>query len=245
MLVLSSGRVVGVVILLLGVAVLLFAQNKPPLVSKQSSASSPAEQTPPGAPPLVQVPGAVPRVPPPAPAAPVAPPPPPAPEAGQAVPPAPPGGPLPPPAPVVSVDLSKAPLAVQTAGRARPYLSVSSSWATRGPRGEVDLKTALVYEGLAVAILHFDPQTGQVLPKGYHSWAFQQAVSAQDVAKRAQEILGNLEVLSGAEYREPEACWVVPLAYQGRIVAELRVSYDGTGIVPDIPATQEMQTYGK
>ena len=237
-----SGRVLGVLILLLGVAALLFAQNKPPLVTRQSSVSSPAEPTPPGAPPLVQVPGTVPQVPTPAP---VAPPPPPAPEAGQAVPPAPPGGPVPPPAPVVSVDLSKAPLAVQTAGRARPYLSVSSSWATRGPRGEVDLKTALVYEGSAVAILHFDPQTGQVLPKGYHSWAFQQAVSAQDVAKRAQEILGNLEVLNGAEYREPEACWVVPLAYQGRIVAELRVSYDGTGIVPDIPATQEMQAYGK
>ncbi len=232
---LPSRIALGVLVLLLGVALLLFAQNKPPLASNPQNVPPAAGPVPPGAPPLVGTAIGIPGAPPPAPGAPPVPPP--APGAAPA-PPAPPG-------PAVNVDVSKATLAVQTAGRAKPYLSLSRPWAMRAPRGELDLKVALVYDGAAVGVLRFDPRSGDVLPKGYNPWVFQQTVSAEDVIRSAQTVLNGLEVLNGAEYREPEACWVVPLAYQGRIVAEVRVTYDGTGIVPDTPATQEMQAYAK
>jgi len=49
----------------------------------------------------------------------------------------------------------------------------------------------------------------------------------------------------GAEYRQPEYSWAIPLAYNGKIVAHVRVYHDAIHVVPDYPATQEMQTYGQ
>jgi len=53
-----------------------------------------------------------------------------------------------------------------------------------------------------------------------------------------------LKVLNGAEYRDPERSWLVPLSYNSRIVAHMKVYYDGVHIVPDYPANQEMRVHG-
>ncbi|MCD6560804.1 MAG: hypothetical protein J7L16_03475 [Deltaproteobacteria bacterium] len=35
-----------------------------------------------------------------------------------------------------------------------------------GPRGEVEVKAAIIYDGIAVAVLHFNPSDGLLLPFG-------------------------------------------------------------------------------
>jgi hypothetical protein len=50
----------------------------------------------------------------------------------------------------------------------------------------------------------------------------------------------QLTVLDGAEFREPESCWAVPIAHQGRIVAHVKISSDGTRILPDKKAAEEL-----
>ncbi|WP_157627858.1 hypothetical protein [Thermodesulfatator autotrophicus] len=180
------------------------------------------------------------------------PPPPPAPEQ---VPRPPVGGVMQPPPPVQSGIVStgtqqdiikNAALAVATAQKAKMYLTAGKVWSMVAPRGEVEVKAAIVYDGTAVAVLHFNPLDGSILPLGVHVVA--RGVSPQiieNVKRNLPAIISSLEVLNGAEYREPENAWCVPLAYKNMIVAHLKIYGDGIHVVPDYPANQEMQAYGK
>ncbi len=126
---------------------------------------------------------------------------------------------------------------------AKPYFQCGGVWATRAPGGEIEVKAAVVYQSTAVAVIRFDPVTGEVLPMGYNPRRFEMRVDLTTLRNRADQIIKELEVLPGAEYREPEAAWAVPVAYQGKIVGHVKVLYNGQGIVPDYPADQEMRLY--
>ncbi len=105
--------------------------------------------------------------------------------------------------------------------------------------------TGLLHERTAVAVLHFNPADGSLLPPGLHPIAGITAVPVESIRNNLPTIIRDLEVLNGAEYREPESVWVVPLAYKGMIVAHLKIYVDGIHVVPDYPASREMQLYGK
>ena len=204
----------------------------PPLLDKAASPAPPGPEAPPppspGAPPPPGAPGAP------------APPGPPAPPAGGPPGPHPPGPPPPPAAPVFPPDLlQKAPLAIQTASSAKALLTVGPAWLARAPGGELVYKVALLYRNVAVAALEFDPVSGEVLPKGYHPRTFETRLSPEKIRSLATQILPRLEVLKGAEFREPEACWVVPLGVEGRLVAKIKVYYDGIHVLPDYPLETE------
>jgi hypothetical protein len=113
------------------------------------------------------------------------------------------------------------------------------------PRGEVEVKAAITYDGTAVAVLRFNPQDGALLPLGVHPRAFGVNPPLETIKRTLPSIVSSLEVLNGAEYREPENAWVVPLAHEGMIVAHLKIYADGIHVVPDYPANQEMRAYGK
>ncbi len=195
-----------------------------------------AVTTPPPAQP--NAPGVPPNGPPPPP--PGTPPPPPGAPAGPAAPPR----PLTPNIPLAF--LQNAPKAVETAKAARAYFVPGKVWAIRAPGGEVILKAAIVYKGMAVGVLEFNPIDGTLLPKGYHPRIYSQnAPGFSIVKKNLPQIVSKIEVLDGAEFREPEASWVIPLAVDGMIVAHLKVYYDGIHVVPDFPANQEMEAYGR
>jgi len=115
-----------------------------------------------------------------------------------------------------------------------------------GPRGEVEVKAAIVYDGTAVAVLHFNPSSGSILPLGIH--VVETGVSPQiieNIKRNLPTIVSSLKILNGAEYRAPESAWCIPLAYKNMIVAHLKIYTDGIHIIPDYPANQEMQAYGK
>jgi len=137
-------------------------------------------------------------------------------------------------------------LAVTTAQKAKKYLTAGRVWNMVGPRGEVEVKAAIIYNGIAVAVLHFNPSDGLLLPLGIPS--VETEVSPQvieNVKRNLPVIVNSLEILNGAEYREPESAWCIPLAYKNMIVAHLKIYVDGIHVVPDYPANQEMQAYGK
>ena len=159
--------------------------------------------------------------------------------------------PPPPPGPVLEVPQPPAPevlnnvlLAIKTAREARKFFTSWKLWKHVGPAGEVVIKAAVIYRGVAVACMDFDPLTGDVLPKGYHPINYEARLSLDDIRKELPAIIANLKVLDGAEFRDKERCWIVPLAYEGKIVAHVKVYHDGVHIVPDYPVDQEMRAYG-
>ncbi len=209
------------------------AQDKPPLLV-EPTAQEYGQMSPP--PPQ---PGAVPLVPrgqvlPPPVSPGMAPPPP----LGQKI------APLPPPR-MQQQKLDNAPIAVATVKEAKMHFSAGKIWSITAPRGEEELKAAVLYDKMAVAILHFNQTDGSLLPLGVRPAVYGVTSSIGEIKRNLPEIVRNLVVLQGAEYREPESSWIVPLAYHGMIVAHIKVYADGIHIVPDYPANQEMQTYGR
>ncbi len=94
-------------------------------------------------------------------------------------------------------------------------------------------------EETAVLALHFSPEDGSLLPKGLHSIGEGKAEIPDVVQSLLHEIAKEIEALDGAEFREPESCWAVPLAYRNRIVGHLKVKGDGSEVVPDKKAVED------
>jgi len=209
---------------LIGGITMVNAQDKPPLLDRPTVSGYGHTLVPP--PPPGQVP-----------------PPPPAPGMTPPPPPPQPGTPL----TGVSQDIiNNASLAVATAQKAKPYLSAGKVWSMTGPRGEVEVKAAIVYDGTVVAVLHFNPSSGSILPLGID--VVETGVSPQlieNIKRKLPTIVSSLKILNGAEFRTPESAWCIPLAYKNMIVAHLKIYTDGIHIIPDYPANQEMQAYGK
>ena len=211
------------------------AQDKPPLLDRLTVPGYGQTLVPPPPPPG--------QVPPP-PQQGVVQPPPPAP--GMTPPPPPPPQPGSPSTGVYQDIINNASLAVATAQKAKAYLSAGTVWSMTGPRGEVEVKAAIVYDGTAVAVLHFNPSSGSILPLGID--VVETGVSPQlieNIKRKLPTIVSSLKILNGAEFRAPESAWCIPLAYKNMIVAHLKIYTDGTHIIPNYPANQEMQAYGK
>jgi len=134
---------------------------------------------------------------------------------------------------------------IEVAREARKYFTPGRVWTYQTPGGEVIIKAAILYQGVAVGALEFNPVDGSILPRGYHPHVFNPVVSLEIIKQKLPSIISNLNVLSGAEYREPEYCWAVPLSFEGKIVTHIKVYYDGIHIVPDYPTLQEMQAFGR
>jgi len=113
-------------------------------------------------------------------------------------------------------------------------------WTHRAPHGEFEIKGSLMLDDKAVAILHFSPEDGSLLPKGLHALSEGKSGMLAVVEAKLKNVAQELTVLGGAEFREPESCWAVPLAHQGRIVGHMKVSADGNSMIADKKGTDEM-----
>ena len=195
----------------------------PPLLVQQPAAQPPPPGVLPSAPPAPPAPGTPPGPP-------VAPPPP-GPGIGQAIP--------------EQTLLNNLPTAVTTVQKIGSRLTPGKVWTMRGPAGEVEVKTGILYQGSVVAVLHFNPLDGSVFPLGIHTRTYQNTNQLQAIKTRLTTVINGLKILPVAEFLEPEASWCFPVALGNTIVAHLKVYYDGIHIVPDYPANQEMTYYGQ
>ncbi len=135
--------------------------------------------------------------------------------------------------------------AMQTATQVNRNLLPGKVWMMRAPGGELEIKGGLVYQGVAVAMLRFDPQSGQVLPAGVNPHVYSSNLPLTEFKKSLSAIVQNLKILPVAEFMEPEACWAFPVTYRNFIVAHVKIYYDGVHVVQDYGANQEMSFYGQ
>lgn len=144
--------------------------------------------------------------------------------------------------PIRSEDAEKA---INTVKAALGYVT-ATILSRIGPAGDLCVDIVLLYHGFALDRIHYDPETGTPSPKGRpvctHRYGDRVVVEerARELAKR---IPGELWVVEAVEYRAPERAWVVPLAWKHYIVAHIRVSSDGTELVPDYGLTEEVRRY--
>jgi len=135
--------------------------------------------------------------------------------------------------------------AVAAAQRAVHLLKPGSIWEHRGPAGDMVFKAALMYRGRCISVIEFSPETGRLLPKGFCPIRYRITVPKYKVKRELLSVVGILRALNGAEYREREAAWEIPIACRGAIVAHLKISRDGTRVMPDYPEEQEMRVCGQ
>jgi len=164
-----------------------------------------------------------------------------------------PVAPPPPPGPGVTVsqtvpvqallaDLPKAEATIRALGR---QLAPGKVWVMRAPGGELEIKAGLLYGGVTVAVLHFNPRDGSLLPLGVNPRVYQSSVQIQAIKNRLDAVIRDLKILPAAEFVEPEASWSFPIAAGDIMVARLKVYYDGIHVMQDYPANQEMMFYGQ
>ena len=114
-------------------------------------------------------------------------------------------------------------------------------WNHIAPRGEFEIKACLMLADKPVSALHFSPEDGSLLPKGLHALSAGKEDVVPIVEKKLKTILEELSILEGAEFREPEFCWAIPLAHQGRIVGHIKISADGSEVVSDKKTLDELE----
>ncbi len=137
--------------------------------------------------------------------------------------------------------ISYASVAIATVKKALPYMSFASPIIRYGPGGEVGVDIPLVYQGVAIDRVHYDPLSGTPSPKGRPARASGIKVSKDEILNRVSEVIKELRVIEAAEFRDPESAWAVPLAWKSIIVAHVKVTYSGDSIVPDYGLTEELR----
>ncbi|NPA25270.1 MAG: hypothetical protein GXO34_05545 [Deltaproteobacteria bacterium] len=169
--------------------------------------------------------------------------PPPAPAPGPGVPP--PAGPGRGRMAPARVSLASLSAAVATVKEIEGRFLPGKVWALAGPAGETDCKAGVLYQGSVVAVLHFNPLNGEILPLGMRPPVCPETPQINMVKAKLATIVQGLKILPVAQFREPEASWVFPLTCDSKIVAYLKVYCDGIHIVPDYPMIQEMARFGR
>ena len=109
----------------------------------------------------------------------------------------------------------------------------------RAPRG-VRVDVPILYEGMALDRVHYDPELGAPSPKGRPVEAPWRPGLEEEARRRVEASLREADVLPGAEYRAPEEAWAVPVAWRSMIIAWIRVSWDAKWILGDPGLTAEV-----
>ncbi len=137
------------------------------------------------------------------------------------------------------LDIDLASKAVETVKAAAAYFVAGPPIVHRHPHG-VHVDIPLIYQGYALDRIHFDACRMVFLPKGYPGECMCEP-GPEEVREAAEKLLTEIRVIDAAEYREPEEAWAVPVAWRSLVIAHIRVSRDGTHIVPDYGLTREVR----
>jgi hypothetical protein len=135
--------------------------------------------------------------------------------------------------------------AIETCRACIVSLAPGPVWRHTAPRGEFEIKGCLTQNEQPVTVFNFSPVDGSILPKGLRALSGGKLDVMPKVVDSLSSMANQLRVLEGAEFREPEFCWAVPIAHQGRMVGHIKVSADGTTIMPDRKAIDELVEYNK
>ena len=135
--------------------------------------------------------------------------------------------------------------AITTAKVLLKYIEPGKIWLMKGPRGEIEVKGSILYQGVVVGCVDIDPTSGELLPRGYKKIIYNENVDFPTLEREFEKATSQLEIATGVEFREPERSWIVPVIWKGRIVSFIRIYHDGIQIVPDYKTEEEMAIFGK
>lgn len=133
--------------------------------------------------------------------------------------------------------------AIEAVKAALPYVVAGPPLIHRGPAGELHVDVPLMYHGFALDRIHYDPVAKTPSPKGRPVHVYGVEVRREEVVEVMQRVMRELRVVEAAEFRDPEDAWAVPLTWRLYIVAHVKVSYEGTELVPDYGLTEEVRRY--
>ncbi len=134
---------------------------------------------------------------------------------------------------------------LSTVKEVKQYLKMGKIWLLKGPGGELEIRGGIMYQGAVVSVIEFSPANGSVLPADYRPVVYQENASLETIRDHFEGIVNNMQVLEGVWFSQPEACWIIPLTYNGKIITFLKVYTDGVHIIPDYEASREMAYYGQ
>ncbi len=134
--------------------------------------------------------------------------------------------------------------AISTVKKALSYFSAGPPLIHVGLRGEIHIDVPLMYQGYGLDRIHYDPKARQPSPKGRPVHCFDvEKPSDEEVKEIMNRVISESRVIEAAEFRDPEDCWVVPLAWGPFIIAHVRVSRDGRELIPDYGLTAEVKRH--
>ncbi|WP_457752928.1 hypothetical protein [Thermococcus sp.] len=113
----------------------------------------------------------------------------------------------------------------------------------RGPAGETHVDVPVMYMGVAIDRVHYDPYLKAPSPKGRPVRAWNIEIDPQEVRQTIEVALREAYVIEAAEFREPEDAWAIPVAWNRLIIMHVKVSYDGKELIPDYGLTEEVRRY--
>ncbi len=142
--------------------------------------------------------------------------------------------------PEFTPSLEKAERAIQTVKNALPYFNIGPLLRRPHPPEGAVSEVPLLYNGVALDRLVFDPERRVFLPKGSHPVPLSSRVEQDKILEYISGMMGELRVVEAVECRMPEKAYAVPLAWRHYIVAHVKVSENGEELIPDYPLTMEV-----
>lgn len=113
-----------------------------------------------------------------------------------------------------------------------------------GIRGELHIDVPLMYQSYGLDRMHYDPKAKQPSPKGRPVHCFDVEKPSEDEIKEIMDgVISESRVVEAAEFKDPEGCWVVPLAWGPYIIAHVKVTRNGKELIPDYGLTAEVRRH--
>lgn len=110
-----------------------------------------------------------------------------------------------------------------------PNFNVGDVSISRGKSGIKSIDVGITKNNKKITKIRINPQTGDVLPKGYRTYYPEVLISEKEAVLKVEKLLPNIKV--GNPWLGIDKNWKVPLILDGTIIAEVLVNADNGSIV--------------
>lgn len=111
--------------------------------------------------------------------------------------------------------------AMQIVEKSIKDFTVGEAYITSGKDGVKSIDVLILLKGNVVSKIRVNPQTGEILPKGYRTWFTKTLITERDAVAKVNKVLNNLKV--GNPWQGVNKQWKVPFVLNGSVIAEVHV----------------------
>lgn len=113
--------------------------------------------------------------------------------------------------------------AINIVKKSLPYFKTGKTKVMEGKSGVKSINVELLLDNKVVAYIRVNPQTGEILPKGYRTYYPKVIITEESAKRNVDSILSKLQV--GNPWLKVNKEWRVPIVLKNSIISE--VSVDG------------------